>query len=50
MAASMNFNTNLIRMSQELRKIWIIKDFKTAGIGAVFLNIECGYENFRIKH
>ena len=36
MAATMNFNTNLIRMSQELRKIWIIKDFKTAGLGPSF--------------
>ena len=35
----MNFDTNVIKISGELRKLWTIKYFNLSGMGAAILNI-----------
>ena len=35
----MNYDTNLIKISGELRKLWTIEDFNIGGMGAAILNI-----------
>ena len=35
----MNADTNLIKIGQELRKLWTIEYFKIGGMGAAILNI-----------
>ena len=35
----MNFDTNLIKIGLEIRKIWLFKNFKTIDIRAAILNI-----------
>ena len=35
----MNFDTNLIKIGGELRKLWTIEYFNIDGIGAAILNI-----------
>ena len=35
----MNFDTNLIKIGGELRKLWSIEYFYIGGIGAAILNI-----------
>ena len=36
---TMNFDTNLIKISGELRKLWTIEYFNFGGMGATILNI-----------
>ena len=36
---SMNFDTNLIKISGELRNLWSIEYFNIGGMGAAILNI-----------
>ena len=35
----MNFDTNLIKIGGELRKLWTIEYFNIGGMGAAILNI-----------
>ena len=35
----MNFDTNLIKIGGELRKLWSIEYFNVGGMGATILNI-----------
>ena len=35
----MSFDTNLIKIGGELRKVWTIEYFNIGGIGAAMLNI-----------
>ena len=35
----MNFDTNLIKIGVELRKLWTIEYFNIGGMGAAILNI-----------
>ena len=35
----MNFDTNLIKISEELRKLWTIEYFNIGGMGTTILNI-----------
>ena len=35
----MNFDTNLIKIGGELRKLWTIKYFNNGGMNAAILNI-----------
>ena len=35
----MKFDTNLIKIGQELRKLWTIEYFNTGGMGTAILNI-----------
>ena len=35
----MNFDTNLIKIGGELRKLWTIEYFNICGMGAAILNI-----------
>ena len=35
----MNFDTNVIKIGNEMRKLWLFEDFKTVAICAAILNI-----------
>ena len=44
----MNFDTNLIKIGGELRKLWTIEYFNIGGMGAAILNIKGGFKKFKI--
>ena len=44
----MNFDTYLIKIGGELRKLWTIEYFNIGGMGAAILNIKWGFKNFKI--
>ena len=44
----MNFDTNFIKIGQEIRKPWLLNNFKTVDICATILNIKWGSVNFKI--
>ena len=43
----MNFDTNMIKIGGELRKLWTIKYFDISGMGAAILNILWGFKKFK---
>ena len=44
----MYFDTNLIKIGGELRKLWITEYFNIGGMGAAILNINEVSQNFKI--
>ena len=44
----MNFDTSLIKIGQQITKLWMFKKFNTADIGTTILNIKWGFKNFII--
>ena len=45
----MNFDTNLIKVGGELRKLWTIEYFNIGGMGSAILKIEWGFKSFKIN-
>ena len=42
----MNFNTNLIKIRLEFRKLWTFDYFNIGRMGAAILNIKWGFKKF----
>ena len=43
----MDFDINLIKIGEELRKLWTNEYLNTDGMGAAILNIYWGFKNYK---